>query len=181
MLMGTLGQDTSDLTAGDGLLSDDDIADAESGSFSSDTSASLLTTGSDSLTASDLSSGNLVSNSDLTASSALAPITSSSTTSSDPLTAILTALGVGAATVVGGAISGAVLQQTNAQRMAQGLPPLTATGAVMTAAQMAAAGYSSAQIAAVASQLSPDMSTILIIGAVALGAVLLMSSRGNAS
>jgi uncharacterized protein YkwD len=81
--------------------------------------------------------------------------------------------------VVGGAITTAALQQTNAQRMAQGLPPLTASGAVMTAAQMTAAGYSAAQVATFSSQLAPETSTILIIGAIALGAILLMGSSSR--
>jgi uncharacterized protein YkwD len=112
-----------------------------------------------------------------TSSTPATTATSSTATSQNPFTAILTALGVGAATVASGAITGAVLTQTNAQRLAQGLPPLTASGQVMTAAQMAAAGYSTAQIAAVQSQLGIDPETLMIVAAVGIGAFLLLSGK----
>ena len=97
------------------------------------------------------------------------------------LSSLLTGLGVGAAagltTVAQGYISTATLQATNAQRMSQGLPPLNANGTVMTAAQMLAAGYSQAQVSTFQSQLSGNPTTFLIIGAIAIGALLLLSSK----
>ena|SRR5579863_4411253 len=107
------------------------------------------------------------------------PVTTANGGSSNPFTSILTALGVGAATAAGAVAAGAIntvaLQQTNAQRMAQGLPPLTANGAVMTAAQMSAAGYSTTQIAALQSQLGIEPQTLMILAAVGIGAFLLLS------
>jgi hypothetical protein len=53
------------------------------------------------------------------------------------------------------------LLQQNAQRLAQGLPPLNADGTVMTVAQMQAAGYTSAQIAAIEAKITGfSLSTI---------------------
>jgi hypothetical protein len=102
-------------------------------------------------------------------------LTASSTTAAGTGSSLLNTLASAAGAVVGGAISGAALQATNAQRIAQGLPPLNANGTVMTLAQMQAAGYSSTQIAAVSSQLSGGNEMLLILGVLAVGAVLLMS------
>jgi hypothetical protein len=51
----------------------------------------------------------------------------------------------------------------NAQRAAQGLPPLNADGTVMTPAQLAAAGYTSAQITAMEAALAASGSTTLTV------------------
>jgi uncharacterized protein YkwD len=162
------------------------LTTASDAGFSSDTSASLSNQSMTSLSASDLTAtSGAASSSALAASTTLAPITDSSTsaasTSGNPFTSILTALGMGAAAAAGavaqGAITTAALSATNAQRLAQGLPPLTAAGQVMTAAQMAAAGYSTAQIAAVQSQLGIDPETLMIVAAVGIGAFLLLSGK----
>lgn len=152
------------------------------GWFSSDTSSSLTDTSQGgSLTASDLTAGFQPSS----ISASVPPIGTSeyniSQTTSNPFTSILTALGIGAANAAGqiaaGAITGVALQQTNAQRLAQGLPPLTANGTVMTAAQMAAAGYNATQISAVQSQLGIEPQTLMILAAIGIGAFLLLSGK----
>lgn len=58
----------------------------------------------------------------------------------------------------------ASLLATNAQRAAQGLPPLNANGTVMSPAQLAASGYSSSQINTWEAALSAQTPTPLIFG-----------------
>lgn len=72
------------------------------------------------------------------------------------------------------------LAQTNATRLAEGLPPLNANGTPMSAAQMAAAGYTSSQISSVSSQLAGSSTMLLILGAAAIGAIALIATRKNA-
>jgi hypothetical protein len=162
--LGSLGQDLTDDTG--------ETIDLSYDTGSLDAGAAIDT----SFTSPDSSS--------LTASTSLPAFSASgsdSSSSSNPFSSLLTGLFTGVATagaaVLTSTVQTAALQQTNANRLAQGLPPLSATGAVMTAAQMAAAGYSSAQVAAVQSQLAPETSTLFIIGAVVIGAVLLMGSK----
>jgi hypothetical protein len=95
-----------------------------------------------------------------------------STTAAGTGSSLLNTIASAAGAVIGGAVTGAALQATNAQRIAQGLPPLNANGTVMTAAQMQAAGYTATQIAAVG---GGNNSMLLILGAIAIGAVVLLS------
>lgn len=170
--LGSLGQDLDSDT-----IDSIDFSPSD-GSFSD---ASLDTSGWNESSAIDLSSGPGV---DLTASTSLSSSAvsgSDSWFSSNPFGSLMSNLLGTAATagtaIVTGAISTAALQQTNSQRLAQGLPPVNANGQTMTAAQMAAAGYNPTQVAAVQSQLAPETSTILLIGAIAVGAILLMGSK----
>jgi len=180
--MGALG------SLGDAYTSYTDyITAGSSAGFSSDTAQSVADQGT-TLTASDLSASGSSSSALAASTPQLAAISDSSTSTAtnsgsgtNLLTSLLTALGTSAASAANavgqGAITTVALQQTNAQRLAQGLPPLTATGATMTAAQMAAAGYSSGQIAAVQSQLGISSSTLAILAALGVGAVLLLSGK----
>lgn len=177
MILG-LGQDTTDLTASfDSSAYAPDLSSADV----QNTATDLSSFGSNSP---DLSAnGSSIAAGSLTASPmpVITTDTGASSGISNFFSNLLTGVGVGAATaaanVASGAITTVALQQTNAQRMAQGLPPMTAAGGVMTAAQMAAAGYSPGQIAAVQSQLAIAPTSLLIMGAIGIGALLLISAR----
>jgi len=113
---------------------------------------------------------------------------SSSTTSPSSLASIFSTL-----TSVAGAVAKIVNPTTsnivalNATRAAQGLPPLNTDGTVMTPAQLAAAGYTTAQISAMEAALAAAGSTTMTIlglpwylwalGAGALAVVLAKSSK----
>jgi hypothetical protein len=113
---------------------------------------------------------------------------SSSTTSASSLASIFTTL-----TSVAGAVAKVVnpsssnIVALNATRAAQGLPPLNSDGTVMTPAQLAAAGYTTAQIASMEAALAASGSTTMTIlglpwylwalGAGALAVVLAKSSK----
>lgn len=66
------------------------------------------------------------------------------------------------AKLVGGSSTASIVS-TNAARAARGLPPLNSDGTVMTPAQLAAAGYTSAQISAMEAALAASGSTTTTI------------------
>jgi hypothetical protein len=154
------------------------------GGFSSDTSVSLQQiSDTGALTATDLSAPGYTQINVSSPAIAVDPTSQLTPASSNPFLALLTGLGTGAALAAGqvaaGAINTAELNAINAQRLAQGLPPQTIYGHTMTAAQMAAAGYSPAQIAAVQSQLGISPSTLMVLAALGIGAFLLMSGKSR--
>lgn len=92
-------------------------------------------------------------------------------------TLVATTAGIATTALTG---NSAALVQENAQRVAQGLPPLNPNGTVMSVAQMQAAGYTSAQIQTIENVLagggSLSTTTLLLIGGAIL-AVVMLSKR----
>jgi hypothetical protein len=163
--LGYVGQTTADLTASSDL--------------------SVGSTGLNVGVTSDLSNANsnpFIDTSSVTSqtinlptSDATLPLTTSSTTGLSSLfTGLITSLASAGTTVVNAGATSAALQASNAARIASGLPPLNANGTVMTAAQMAAAGYSQTQINALSSQLASSVNLPLMLGLAAAAVVAFM-------
>jgi hypothetical protein len=87
----------------------------------------------------------------------------------------LTSAAVASVLAPSASMSAAQLAALNAQRIAAGEVPYNADGSLMSAAQMAAAGYSSSQISAVGLTASSDL--LLIGGAAAILVVILLATH----
>ena len=158
--LGSLGQDVTDLTAGD---------------FSSS---------SDQLTASFALSSDVAPDINIPSTAAASASTSPAVSTIPAVNTLFNTLVATAANVATNALTGnsAALVQENAVRVQQGLPPLNPDGSVMTVAQMHAAGYTSAQIQQIESTLSGsgilNTTTLLLIGGAVLLLVLMSGKRG---